>query len=291
MFSFNLTKYKKSVIIYIEKGVGCVKIIDVLTLYHILDKKKDFMNYDISAQILLEYLEKSSDHDFPFDNTGEFLEDLLDNYFLLKNTNNGKVLEELMNNRNFNYNVSINNAIYKLLDNKNYSNTRIEKAKLWPGINDITTDNNKYNINTKFGNLTVYRASDIFKKSNSSYIFDRELSGQCYIRSYEFIRENKNDYKVVLSEQPYFFYDTYYHAYLEGKDHFLDIAANCCYDKKYSNILNVGRVIKKLTYDEIENEYEKIQKSDKSIDELTTHKLFNLILANDKNNIIKKINI
>ena len=46
--------------------------------------------------VLLEYLEKSSNYKFPYQNPFNFIESLLYNYFLIKGTPDEKILTEIL---------------------------------------------------------------------------------------------------------------------------------------------------------------------------------------------------
>ena len=84
------------------------------------------------------------------------------------------------------------------------------------------------------------KASDIFEKTPSKYIFDRPLTGFCYDRVYDFVEENM-DYEAVLSYLPTYFGFGHYHVYLQKDDIILDIASNGYYvSKQYSEKVLYG---------------------------------------------------
>lgn len=214
---------------------------------------------EIAEQILYEYLKVCNNPNNPYLEGYNSVEDLLTFYFILKKTCNEKQLQELMDKYNFNYNSSIHNAIYYTLGKEWEVQGR--DPLVWPGIINIQNiDDTKYILDTTSGIINVRKASKIFSKSSSSYIFYRELMGQCYKRSYQFLKENRN-FKAVLSYMPNFFYGGHYHAYLEKGSDILDIASNAFYDDpESSSKILCGDIIAKLSFDEVEDEFEKIRK-------------------------------
>lgn len=240
-------------------------------------ERRDVAIYSIAESILYEYLRKSSDHYLPYNISIRPLDDVIKNYSAIKNSENKKLYEDILDRYGFNYKASIQNALYKLY-NRNF-------VEMWPGIKECRNENNLYKIRTSVGDIVVNRASDMFKNTKLSHIFDKQLAGECFARSYDFIKEY-NDCNVILVELPYILNGTYYHALIECEDYFLDIAANYCYDKQYSNILNNGRIIKKLNYHELKCELQKIQDEYGSIGSL--HELYSIILHHDKEIILQK---
>ena len=247
------------------------------------DSRKEFKNDSIALKILYEFMDKSGSYDLKYIDMDKPVESLLLNYMSLVNTEKGKLLEEIMIKNNFNYYTSIHNAIYKLLGKSGNKDLALK----YPGILSINEENNGFRVKTKVGDIVIYKASSIFENSNVSYIFNRNLSGKCYARAYDFIKEMPNNYKVILASNPYFFTDEYYHVYLEGNNHFIDIASNSIYGKKYNNIINKGRVIKKLTYDEIREDYRELRNKDNNINRYMLEKLYKLTLYHDRKNILK----
>lgn len=153
---------------------------------------------------------------------------------------------------------------------------------LWPGVNNIEEADNVYILNTVLGEVKVSKASEIFKGTSSSYIFDKPLMGKCHSRSYEFIRENRDNYQVVLSYMPNLLFDGHYHAYLELGSKVLDIASNSYYfSREDSKKVLSGRIIKKLTYEEVEEEYAYLKEKYPDLQNVREHKLYILSLYHD----------
>ena len=212
---------------------------------------------------LFTYLNNPSKPTFKYKNTGDFFNDLIMNYIQLKNTENGKILEQSMIDCGFNYTMSIHNAIYYMLA----QTQEIEKSKFkqikptdWPGVKNYHNNKSTYVINTVYGDITVNKASEIFKNTKSDYIFKRNLLQRCWYRSYDFAKENP-DYTIVLSYLPNFFSNGHYHAYLEKDNITLDIASNGFYESKSDSqkVLN-GEIVKKLSFEEAEETYQTVIK-------------------------------
>ena len=177
--------------------------------------------------------------------------------------------------------MSIHNAIYYLLaTDREYDNT-IDPL-LWPGINDIKRDESKYILSTILGTIEVYKASEILSDSKSYHIFEKDLMGKCYERTYDFLREN-NDYRAVLSYMPNFFYGGHYHAYLEKDNEVLDIASNALYYSGQSiNKILCGEILAKLTYKQVKQKFNRIKNTTPNIG--SENKLLTLALYYDRKN-------
>ena len=124
----------------------------------------------------------------------------------------------------------------------------------------INHTNDCYTVETNIGTINVAKASVLFSGTTSAHIFQKPLMGECYARSYDFLKENR-DYHAVLSYMPNFFYGGHYHAYLEKDSKTLDIASNAFYESKESadKVLN-GKIIAKLSYEEVERQFKKVKK-------------------------------
>lgn len=188
------------------------------------------------------------------------LNSLLLNYFNLKSKNKHLPLEEILNKYSFNYNSSIHNAIYDLLLDKE------EASILWPGVISKEDNSPLYILKTRNGTISVYKASEIFKNTKSSYIFNKKLVRNCYKRSFDFLSENK-DYKAVLSYDANMFVGGHFHAYVEKDDITLDIASNALYmSREEKDKVLKGEIITKLTYDEVINDFNKVREEVPDLD-------------------------
>lgn len=240
--------------------------------------KPEQKNNSIAEEFISKFLKMTYKDELLYQ-TGNHIEDLLYEYFSLKGTEIEKVFLDLLNSYNFNYSMSIHNAIYYLLaTDREYVNT-IDPL-LWPGINDIKRDGPKYILNTILGTIEVYKASEMLSDSKSYHIFKKNLMGQCYERTYDFLREN-NDYRAVLSYMPNFFYGGHYHAYLEKNNEVLDIASNALYYSEQSiNKILCGEILAKLTYKQVKQKFNVIKNTIPNIN--TKNKLLTLALYYDK---------
>lgn len=253
---------------------------DFLKQEELRETQPNFKENSVAMSVLLEYLEKSSTHKFPYQNTLNFIESLLYNYFLIKGTPDEKILTEILEQYDFNYSISIHNAIYYLLGKKDELAGNDINPLSWPGINNIKKTQSQYRLDTILGTIDVQKASQLFSNSKSSHIFYKKLMGQCYARTYDFLKENR-DYHAVLAYMPNFFYGGHYHAYLEKNSQILDIAANAYYEsKEKADKILCGEIIKKLSYEEVEELIEKLERTAPEIKH--KHKLHVLALYYDK---------
>ena len=140
----------------------------------------------------------------------------------------------------------------------------------------------KYILDTVLGDIEVFKASKLFSNSSSYHIFNKDLMGQCYERSYDFLKENR-DYKAVLAYMPNFFYGGNYHAYLEKDEQVLDIASNAFYSSKESiDKIFCGETIAKLTWKQVQQKFEQIKSTTPNIN--SRQKLLTLTLYYDNKN-------
>ena len=172
-------------------------------------------------------------------------------YFLLKKVNNHHELDKILSNYSLNYTSVIHNAIYDMLEDN-------PVTVLWPFVSFVEKCGSFYTLNTCRGSINVYKASDIFKNSKSSYIFKRQLKEKCFARSFDFLSENR-DYKAVLSYDDNLFVGGHFHAYLEKEDITLDIASNALYkSREERDKVLKGEIITKLTYEEATDSFNKV---------------------------------
>lgn len=240
--------------------------------------KPEQKNNAIAEKFILEYLKMTCKERLLYQ-TGIPIEDLLYEYFSIKGTETEEFFLDLLNSYKFNYSMSIHNAIYYLLaTEREYIDTI--NPLLWPGIKNIEKDKSRYILNTTLGTVEVYKASEILSNSKSSHIFKKDLMGQCFERSYDFLRENP-DYRAVLSYMPNFFCGGHYHAYLEKDNEVLDIASNALYYSKQSiNKILCGEIIAKLTYKEVQQKFNTIKNTTPNIS--SKNKLLTLALYYDR---------
>ena len=204
------------------------------------------------------------------------MDNLLLEYFAQKETANEEIMLDVLNKYNFNYSMSVHNAIYYLLATENDDCMSINPLA-WPGVYNIQKDDIKYYLDTILGLIEVYKASEML----SSNVFEKQLMGQCYERTYDYIKENTKA-SAILSYMPNFFYGGHYHAYVEREDGILDIAANAFYYKKESaDKILCGDKIAKLTYKQAKQKYQTIKNTTPQVE--SKNKLLTLALYYDRN--------
>lgn len=249
------------------------------------EDKSNYKNNVIAEKVLSEYLDKIEKSDISYRITGNFIEDLIYNYFLIKGTKNEKEFNEILNSYNFNYSMSIHNAIYYLLATEREYVDNINPL-LWPGVKEINKCDSKYILNTVLGKIEVYKASEFFANSSYYHIFNKKLMGECYERTYDFLRENK-DYQAVLSYMPDFFEGGNYHAYLKKDGQVLDIASNAIYFSKDSiDKIFCGETIAELSWKQVQKKFNVIKNTTPMIS--SKQKLLTLTLYYDMKNHQKK---
>lgn len=239
------------------------------------DIRTEYREREKAAEVVFEYLSVCNDLGIPHRIVGHYVEDLLKNltrngikrysvevllfdYFKLKGTENGKLLEAIMKKHDFHYSNSIHNAIYYLLGKKSDLMDFTTDPMLWPGVNNISKNGNFYTLETELGRIELSKAAPKFLNTNSSYIFKKPLMGKCYSRTLEFVEKNKGS-NAILSRQPNFFNGGHYHAYAEMKGEIIDLAANTFYDsKEFADKVLCGNVIAKLSFEEIQDTYKKL---------------------------------
>ena len=257
---------------------------NILAQEELREIKPNILENEEATRALEDFFKQNIDRNFSYKITGEPMDDLLYSCFAVKGTPNEHIMAKILESHNFNYINSIHNAIYYMLGQKEELNLLNTNPLLWPGIKSMTALDSTYTVTTKIGTIKVSRASKIFENSKSAYIFKKPLMGECYYRTYDFLKENKNEYKVVLSYMPNFFHEGHYHAYLENNTHILDIASNAYYTKEEAKKVLCGDVIVKLTYDEIEAKINELEEKIPEVKEKS--KLHALALYYD----IKKVN-
>lgn len=262
-----------------------MKYEDLCKQWNLREKRSENKNSLIAKEVLLKYLEKIKETELPYQITNNAINSLIYNYFYIKDSDNESKINEILNLYNFNYSMSIHNAIYYLLATEREYVDCIDPLS-WPGVKEINISDSKYSLNTILGNIEVYKASEIFSSTSSEYIFNKNLMGECYGRTYDFLKENR-DYHAVLSFMPHFFYGGHYHAYLEKDGNVLDIASNAFYDSKYSiDKIFCGEIIAKLSYTQVQKKFKMLKKTTPKIS--SKPKLLTLALYYDRKNYQQK---
>ena len=194
--------------------------------------------------------------------TGSNSDILLQLYAYLKNKDKHYELDMILQKYNFNYQCSIQNAIYQLTD----KDEDLEK-EVWnnpanfPGVDGVIQNGCEYTISGACGDIRLFKADAIFKSTRSSYIFDKPLSGKCQIRTYDFLKENRRDYRAVISYLPLAFKGGTYHVYAKNDCEVVDLAANAYYDDvNEANKVLKGEIIKEVEFQQIEDDFADLTK-------------------------------
>lgn len=213
----------------------------------------------ILRNIITEYMVTSFEP-LPYYNGNDYYSMLFYNYYLLYDTPAGKYLQSIMEKYNFNYSNSIHNALYNLLGKQEDLKNRGFNPLWWPGINSIEVKNSCYQVDSIHGTIRVYKASEVFANTSFAPIFEKALVHNCYSRTEDYAKLDK-DCEVVLSYLPNFFYGGHYHAYVKKEDRVLDIAANAYYPfKEDSEIVFRGDILYQGTYEGLEDTYYSLEK-------------------------------
>lgn len=179
---------------------------------------------------------------------------LLKTYVIVKEIHDEKaesLLTMLMEANDICYPYCIREATGRFMAQPNSHLSLLDPTVL-PGVKRISQDGELYRLDTKIGTIHIRKASDVFKNTNSSYIFERKLPQECYARSFDFLKENQDSYRVVLSYLPTLFTEGYYHAFLTNGTEVLDIASNTFYpDKKEAEKMFRGNTLGVLSYEEV----------------------------------------
>lgn len=219
---------------------------------------------NIARKVLMEYLKISGREDFISPLTGNYTNDLFVNYAQVKGLRDEDIFLSLFVKYKFNYSYSIMNGMCYLFG----KGSVVERVNPfdWPGMISVDKDNNKYILHTLIGDIEVYKASEIFSGTNSSFIFKKKLVHQCFSRTYDFVKKNK-DFNAVVSLLDGPFRGGYYHAYAVNGNTLVDPAVNTIYiDPKVIAKLYKGKEIIRLSYDEISDRFSKIKKMKPDID-------------------------
>ena len=139
--------------------------------------------------------------------------------------------------QNYNKQALLNEYIYDYLSVNPLVN--IEDV---PIVNKVTTNNNITILDTAIGKIKLGKASEYFKNTKLSYIFDKKLHEECFDRTLEFVSENE-DYDAVVSYVPNIFKGGHYHAYAKCDDTIVDSASNAIYFDNTGELIEKGDII------------------------------------------------
>ena len=143
----------------------------------------------------------------------------------------------VLKQKNCNQQALLNECIYEAL-----SSNPLIKVEDVPLINKVTNDKDKMILETTVGTIRLGKASEYFKDTKSSYIFNKKLAGECFDRTLEFVRENE-EYDAVVSYVPNIFVGGHYHAYAKKDDIIIDASSNAIYFDNTGELTQKGDVI------------------------------------------------
>lgn len=166
----------------------------------------------------------------------------------------------LLEKYNIHYSHIIHNFIYFILNQNLRAQLGIKSAS-FPGLYDVKKENEFYILDTKLGKISLRKASQLFKGTHSSYIFEKDLCHKCYERTYEFLEENKDEFKAVVSYLPNFFVGGHCHCYLKNPEMVLDIASDCVMSLEDADKVLNGENLGEYTFSEVNQEYDKLKES------------------------------
>lgn len=237
---------------------------DLIEKDKIVRSECNYYNNFIADKDLNDYFSLSGTVNFS-DDSVSIVDRLCMLYLSIQNTENVFLLKEIIEKYNINYSASIRNAIIRILSRKSELTDDCLSFFSFPGIYGFNQEDERYQLDTILGSITVSKASSLFKKCDSNYIFCNHLINKCFSRTYDFVSQNKDSSLAVLAYMPYMFYGGHYHAYVECNDGILDIASNSFYSSKEDgDKVLAGRIIKKLDYFELEDEFNLLK--DKYVD-------------------------
>lgn len=108
-------------------------------------------------------------------------------------------------------------------------------------------------LETTVGTIRLGKASEYFKDTKSSYIFNKKLAGECFDRTLEFVRENE-EYDAIVRYVPNIFVGGHYHAYAKCGDTIVDPASNAIYFDSTGDLIEQGDIILTDKYSNIGGE-------------------------------------
>lgn len=243
------------------------------------EKHGDFLDNEIALQVLYTYLRQAQASLLYFEGSPRI--NLLHQYALLSDVKKKQILENLLRENSFQYATSIREAIYFLLGKRRelwHYKHLLHNPSLYPGVYEISTRKNLYEMRTILGNIKVQKANRVFKRDST---FQGRLVGCCFSKTHEFLFEHR-DYQIVFAFQPNYFSEGSYHVYLERDGVVLDIASNAFYeDKASSEPLYSGNVLFKCSYDEALDIYRKLQQEMPEIMKTNDYMLYTIALYYD----------
>lgn len=193
-------------------------------------------NKRVVEQVLMYFKHLAIHYKLPYKELSSLAETFIYNYVELTKYQKDDV-KLVLKQKNYNQQALLNECIYNAL-----SSNPLINIKDVPLINNVTNDKDKMILETTVGTIRLVKASEYFKDTKSSYIFNKKLVGECFDRTLEFVKENE-EYDAVVSYVPNIFVGGHYHAYAKCGNTIVDPASNTIYFDKTGNLIEQGDII------------------------------------------------
>ena len=190
----------------------------------------------VVEQVLMYLKHLAIRYNLPYKELSSFAETFIYNYVELSKYQKDEV-SLFLKQKNCNQQAILNECIYEALS----SNPLINTEDI-PLINKATNDKDKMILETTVGTIRLGKASEYFKDTKSSYIFNKKLVNECFDRTLEFVKENE-EYDAIVSYVPNIFVGGHYHAYAKCDDTIVDPASNAIYFDNTGNLIEQGDII------------------------------------------------
>ena len=218
-------------------------------LYLNTEEFAEYQTLELMNMVISELKQYAKDKDLPFIEYEEPIDEFLHNYALLSKIDPIYV-RNLLGNYDFREKSAIHELLYLFLKDQDIKdmigNNLIRKINLRDG---------KYTIDTSEGIIKLASAKEFFEKIEASWVFQQELSGQCYKRTTEFVQQMP-DYELIVTHLPNIFGSTtfnlgHYHAYAKNKEIIVDPAINGIFFDNTGEIVERGKIVLRLTSEEL----------------------------------------
>ncbi len=155
--------------------------------------------------------------------------------------------------------------VYDILDsmfilgvssNKRLNREKCELLLQSPYISDISYDNGKIILSSKFGKFSFYSLKDYFRRNYNAMAFVRKhdnMPGECHDVSWDFI-SILNRASLVTELLPFYYEGTYYHSVIRNEDGmFIDLANEVVYEEDVRKDLFQGQIVCETEKEDLEN--------------------------------------
>ena len=203
----------------------------------------------VLEQVLMYFKHLAIRYNLPYKELTKLQDTFIYNYVELSKYQKDEV-SLLLKQKNCNQQALLDECIYEAL-----SSNPLINIKDVPLINKATNDKDKMILETTVGTIRLGKASEYFKDTKSSYIFNKKLTGECFDRTLEFVKENE-EYDAIVSYVPNIFVGGHYHAYAKCNDTIVDSASNAIYFDNTGNLIEQGDIIFTDKYTNIGGEIE-----------------------------------